>query len=53
MQIKIGRWFELDTRFGLYIKLPYVGAGHRYPGWGFTHAWTWSWWSELRAIGEV
>jgi hypothetical protein len=45
--------FELDTRGDFYIKLPYIGAGHRYPGGGFKHPWTWSWWSELKATGEV
>lgn len=38
IKIKIGRWFEVDTTHGTYIRLPGIGAGHRYPGVG----WTWS-----------
>ena len=48
MRITIGS-FELDNRFGFFIRLPYLGQGHHYPGLG----WTWSWWSELKATGEV
>jgi hypothetical protein len=49
MRVKIGRWFEVDTTAGLYIKLPCIGAAHRYPGGG----WVWDRWSTLKATGEV
>jgi len=48
MRIRIGRTFEVDTRYGFYVKLPFIGAGHR-SGLG----WTWSPWAELKRTGEV
>jgi hypothetical protein len=45
MHIKLGS-LEIDTRHGLFIRIPFIGAAHRHPRLG----WIVDSWAEIRRI---